>query len=414
MSKSVGKKHQSLSPTTKSASLSTPKSSPAAPIRSHYLPLVSVIVPVYNVAKILERCVESIRKQVYPNLEIILIDDGSTDMSGAFCDVFAKKDPRIKVIHQENQGLSAARNAGLKLATGKWITFVDSDDTIRPDMIDLLHKMCYTNRTKMSICGFFEVKEGAPTATIPLNTYASTSKALTPSSASPSPLTSAHADTSAPRISKRRGKHPAQDTEIVLTTAECLKAMLCEEGFSMSAWGKLYARELFDLVRFPVGRLYEDVGTTYQLILQCDRIAVSSAQEYNYYQNSGSITQQSFTVKKLDLIDLTDKMCDDIIHWSKDNKSPDQAMLLNLTKKRRMHARFSILRQIVSLPPESITDPQSIKNAQQSVVKYLRQHKAYVLQNPLASRRDKLAMRSLQLGLPVFRYAWQHYSAKRK
>ena len=107
----------------------------------HYLPLISVIVPVYNVAKLLERSVESIRKQIYPNLEIILVDDGSTDMSGSFCDVYAKKDQRIRVIHQSNQGLSAARNAGLKIAQGKWITFVDSDDSIRPEMIDLLHKM---------------------------------------------------------------------------------------------------------------------------------------------------------------------------------------------------------------------------------------------------------------------------------
>ncbi len=340
-----------------------------------YLPLVSVIIPVYNVAKVLERCVESVRKQIYPNLEIILIDDGSTDMSGKFCDVFAKKDQRIKVIHQSNQGLSAARNAGLKIATGKWITFVDSDDSVRPGMIDLLHRLCYEHHTKMSICSFFEVKNGNEGK---INTQQST------------PNTK------------------------VLNTLECLTAMLCEDGFSMSAWGKLYARELFDLVQFPERRLYEDVGTTYRLVLQCPEIAVSSAQEYNYYQNPDSITQQSFSLRKLDLIDLTDQMCDDLLHWGKDLSPSERERLENLTKKRRMHARFSILRQIVMLDQQQITDTKSIKHTQQNTVKYLRKHKADILQNPLASRRDKLAMRSLQCSLPVFKMAWKKYSQTKK
>lgn len=337
-----------------------------------YLPLISVIIPVYNVAKVLERCVNSVCKQSYPNLEIILVDDGSTDLGGAFCDVFAKRDQRIKVIHQANQGLSVARNAGLKIAKGKWITFVDSDDTIRPEMIDILHKMCYTYKVKMSICGFFEVRnEGEGSLS----------------------------------------RKPVE--EKVLTTAECLKAMLCEEGFTMSAWGKLYARELFDLVKFPERRLYEDVGTTYKLVLQCDQIAISSAREYNYYQNDNSITKQSFNLHKLDLIDLTDQMCDDLSQWGKTQSPKEQKILEDLTKKRRMHARFSILRQIVMLEDGHNIDDKSLKHAQNNVVKYLRQHKNDVLKNPLATRRDKLAMRSLQLGLPAFRYAWKKYNQKR-
>ena len=392
-----------------------------------YLPLISVIVPVYNVAKILERCINSIRQQIYPNLEIILVDDGSTDMSGTFCDVFAKQDQRIKVIHQPNQGLSMARNAGLKLATGKWVTFVDSDDTIHPDMIDLLHRLCYQNKAKMSICGFYEVRSEGTGSLKP--------------------------------------HQPSQ--ERVFTTVECLKAMLCEEGFSMSAWGKLYARELFDLVEFPPHRLYEDVGTTYKLVLQCDRIAVSNAEYYNYYQTPGSITQQSFNLKKLDLIDLTDQMCDDIIAWSQTSiqsatpssnltqsstpvpqPSPqptsltpaDHALLTDLTKKRRMHARFSVLRQMVTASSKSSTasglstpqsaasqapsaplslagtsiDSKSLKHAEKQVIKYLRFHKNYILKNPIATRRDRLAIYSLLAGKPIFRYAWKKYASVHK
>lgn len=338
-----------------------------------YLPLISVIIPVYNTAKVVERCVKSVREQIYPNLEIILIDDGSTDLSGSFCDVFAKQDSRIKVIHQKNQGLSAARNAGLKIATGKWVTFVDSDDTIRRDMIDILHKICFTNKLKMSICGYREVYAGKEIL-----------------------------GTTEP------------ETETVLTTTECLKRMLCEEGFSMSAWGKLYARELFDLVEFPVGRLYEDVGTTYKLVLQCDQIGVSSAKAYNYYQTDGSITQQGFNLHKLDLIDLADQMCDELIQWGKTLSGPEQKQLLNLTKKRRMHARFSILRQIVMVNDNTNVDQKSLRHTEQNLVKYLRQHKDYILKNPLASRRDKLAIRSLQLGLPAFKFAWKKYAAKYK
>lgn len=338
-----------------------------------YLPLISVIIPVYNTAKILERCVKSVQKQIYPNLEIILVDDGSTDMSGKFCDVFTKQDPRIKVIHQTNQGLSAARNSGLKIATGKWVTFVDSDDTIRRDMIDLLHRICFTNKLKMSICGFTEVYDDKES----LGT-----------------------------------KQP--ESERILTTAECLKSMLCEEGFSMSAWGKLYARELFDLVEFPVGRLYEDVGTTYKLVLECPEIGVSSAKGYNYYQNPNSITKREFNLHKLDLIDLTDQMCDDLLQWGKTQPPAIQQELDYLTKKRRMHARFSILRQLVMLDKSKQPDQESLRYTEQNMVKYLRKHKDYILKNPLASRRDKLALRSLQLGLPVFKLAWQKYAKSRK
>lgn len=339
-----------------------------------YLPLISVIIPVYNTGKVVERCVKSVREQIYPNLEIILVDDGSTDMSGAFCDLFARQDPRIKVIHQSNQGLSAARNAGLKVATGKWVTFVDSDDTIRRDMIDILHKICFTHKLKLSICGFQEI--------FPSKEVYGTNQ-------------------------------PEQET--VMTTLECLKAMLCEEGFSMSAWGKLYARELFDLVKFPERRLYEDVGTTYQLVLQCDHIGVTTAKAYNYYQTAGSITQQGFNLHKMDLIDLTDQMCDELITWGKNLPEPERQQLLYLTKKRRVHARFSILRQIVMVDKtDQAVDQKSLHHAEQNVVKYLRKHKNDILKNPLASRRDKLAMRSLQLGLPAFKFAWQKYAAKHK
>lgn len=335
-------------------------------------PLVSVIVPVYNVAKLLERCVDSILAQTYTNLEIILIDDGSTDMGGAFCDVYAKRDSRIRVIHQENAGLSAARNAGLKIAKGQYVTFVDSDDAVRPNLIEYLLNLCTDYHVKMSICPFTEVLNGQNPAPAPTDF----------------------------------------DQITVVDTLDCLIRMLSEQGFSMSAWGKLYSRDLFKDVIFPTGRLYEDVGTTYRLVLKCPRIAISTLPAYLYYINPDSITQQAFSLKKLDLITLTDKMCDDLTIWGKNQGPRTLRSIEDLTKKRRMHARFSILRQMVMINPSKLSkiDRRSFYKARREVVRYLRRHRNYILKNPLASRRDRLAMRSLQAGLPVFRAAWKHYA----
>lgn len=417
------------------------ESSSANPSRQ---PLISVIIPVYNVAKLLERCVNSVLAQTYQNLEIILVDDGSTDMSGKFCDVFAKKDPRIKVIHQENRGLSGARNAGLDLAAGDFVTFIDSDDSVDPNLIARLYSLCRNNRAKMSICASREV-------------FPQPSEVLKqPPQLSPSSI-----------ISQTLDFAPSDGAQ-TLDTLDALTAMLCEVDFSMSAWGKLYARELFDTnpfacpngqegtkttvpptptpIRFPEGMLHEDVGTTYKLIINAKKIIFIPEQLYNYHQNPGSITQQAFSMKKLDLIILTDQMCDDLCNWSAElvkqiqvaqppsaqssstqnslnQKSPSSPKLppnpaiqiKNLTKKRRAHARFSILRQMVLIDPKALPadERQQFLQTRREIVKYLRKHKNDVLKNPLASRRDRLAMLSLLAGLPVFRRAWLTYQNRK-
>ena len=233
-------------------------------------PLVSVIVPVYNTSATLEQCVASILSQTYAHLEIILIDDGSTDGSSALVDKLSRSDRRFQVIHQANQGLSVARNIGLTHAAGDFVTFVDSDDTIEPGLIDALHQ-AITDRTKIAIASFARIFPDGHRQDF-----------CTPSDPS------------------------------VLSRENCLTRMLCEDGFTMSAWGKLYSRDLFDHVEFPPHQLYEDVGTTYRLILQCDRISFLPLALYNYYQNSTSIIHQAFCEDKLSLIALTDQMCDDL------------------------------------------------------------------------------------------------------
>ena len=125
-------------------------------------PLISVIVPVYNVKQYLRRCVDSILKQTYENIEIVLIDDGSTDESGAICDRYAQKDVRVKVIHKENGGLSDARNKGMQEARGEYFAFVDSDDYIAKDYIAYLFELIVENKAQISLCGYLKFIEKLP------------------------------------------------------------------------------------------------------------------------------------------------------------------------------------------------------------------------------------------------------------
>ena len=331
-------------------------------------PLVSVIVPVYNTSATLEQCVASILSQTYAHLEIILIDDGSTDGSSALVDKLSRSDRRFQVIHQANQGLSVARNIGLTHAAGDFVTFVDSDDTIEPGLIDALVHQAITDRTKIAIASFARI------------------------------FPDGH----------RQDFCPPSDPS-VLSRENCLTRMLCEDGFTMSAWGKLYSRDLFDHVEFPPHQLYEDVGTTYRLILQCDRISFLPLALYNYYQNSTSIIHQAFCKDKISLIALTDQMCDDLtaqlVQSGSSSLSSDAEILAlsDAIRKRRVHARLSILRQIV-LTPHYCKNPHT-----RELVTYIRTHADDVLENPLSTPRDRLAIYSLRLGLPAFRLAWQLY-----
>lgn len=304
--------------------------------------MISIIVPVYNRKNTLERCVASILNQSYTDFELLLIDDGSTDGSAKLCDQLTRRDSRIKVLHQKTSGPSAARNRGLKSAKGEYVTFVDSDDTIAPTMLEVLLNEIQHHQVKLSICTFAEVFPGG----------------------------------------QRKIFARASDKSQVLDTKTCLQKLLLEQGFMLSVWGKLYARELFTHVQFPEGKLHEDVGVTYRLILQCDRIAFTNFVGYNYYQHSDSIIHYDFDARKLDLIALTDAMCDEI-----DAKFLE---LKNVTNQRRMHARFSILRQLHGRP-----------KVKQGITQYLKTHRNYILQNPFATPRDRFALRLVLLNLPL-------------
>lgn len=308
---------------------------------------VSVVIPVYNAEKYLERCLDSVINQSHQNLEIICINDGSTDSSKKILDSYKKKDDRIIIINQKNQGLSGARNAGIKKATARYITFVDSDDAIDQYMIQHLLDALTSTKSDISVCSFLELYPNG-------------------------------------KIAHFNQTHP----EKTLTTKQALSAMLKEEGFMVSSTMKLFPRSFFSDIKFPVGKLHEDVYTTYKLFMKAKQIAFIPQEYYQYIHHENSIVNQKFDDRKLVLITFTDQMCNDI-----DKAYPD---LLNITNERRMRARFSILRQIPLNHRETKT-----------IIKYLKEHQNFITKNPEASARDKLALRLALLSPKLFQVAYR-------
>lgn len=223
---------------------------------------ISVIVPVYKVEAFLDRCVQSIADQSYKNLEIILVDDGSPDNCPALCDAWAEKDSRVKVIHKQNGGLSDARNAGMAIATGELMGFVDSDDWIAPDMYQHLHDLLDADGSDMAACGVEMVWEDG-----------------TPS-----------------RLLTRSGCR-------VLDQEGAMRAIIEESWLKQPVWYKLYKTALIRDIPFPVGKYHEDVFWSYQAVARAQKVSVSDKIGYYYVQRSGSIMGEGYSLKRLDAVE---------------------------------------------------------------------------------------------------------------
>lgn len=234
--------------------------------------LISVIVPVYKVEKYLDKCIQSIVDQTYKNIELILVDDGSPDRCGKMCDEWATRDSRITVIHKQNGGLSDARNFGIDIAKGELLAFIDSDDYIEKNYLENLYKLLVDNRADISTCKpsvFFENEINSHLYEILRN-----------------------------------------DDVVVLSSKEALIEMLYERNLTNSAWGKLYKKELFKDIRYPKGKLYEDMFTTYKLIMKSNRVACSSAKLYNYLIRKNSILGTINPNKQKDMLDAANEILD--------------------------------------------------------------------------------------------------------
>ncbi len=324
-------------------------------------PLISVIVPVYNVEKYLPQCLDSIKNQTYKNLEIILIDDGSTDSSGILCDEESRNDRRIKVFHKENGGLSDARNYGIDKAKGSWLTFIDSDDYISSNYVEYLFKLSVTHNTKIAT--------GAHTVF-----YESGKK-----------------------VYKGFGK----DSESVQSEKEALNHILLDDGLDLSAWAKIYSAELFQNIRYPKGFAFEDTATTYKLFFQCDKIVAGGKSIYNYRIRSNSITTAGSFKKKMQLIENTKIMCSDIT-----TKYPD---LSQAAERRLVWAYFSTLNQLIKCQ-----DRKNYKKEEKEILYFLKEKHQTIKKGSSYSKRDKLASTALTFGLPFYTFVWKLYSKLQK
>lgn len=223
--------------------------------------IVSIVVPIFNVEMYLDDCIKCLIRQSYSNLEIILVDDGSTDKSYQICKNYSKIDSRIKLYHKNNGGLSDARNYGISKAHGEYITFVDSDDVIVNDYVKILVESLENNNCDFCVCEIESFVNGENVELDSKDVYSIE----------------------------------------VMNKVSAYKEMLLERKISVSACGKLFKTDLFKNIRFPYGLLYEDLATTYKIVELCNAVCYVNCSLYKYRRRSNSITTSSFSLKKMDI-----------------------------------------------------------------------------------------------------------------
>lgn len=262
------------------------------------MPEISVIVPVYKVEKYLDRCIESIVNQTYPDFELILVDDGSPDGSPILCDKWAEKDSRVHVIHKKNGGASSARNAGLKIAKGNWIAFADSDDWLDRTALKTLYDLANQYNVPMAIGGMRVVQK-----------Y-----------------------TDASIVMKQNAK--------MLSNADLMSRFfrLNGEPDTHSVCGAIIRRDILEDYSFIEGRMNEDVETCYYLARKCEAAVYTDAPLYNYFKNIEGVTNSGFSKKKLDLLDIWD-----IVQKQVEQFTPEYSYACEMNCKR---ARFTLLTQM--------------------------------------------------------------------
>jgi len=222
------------------------------------MPEISVIVPIFKVEKYLDRCVSSILNQTFKDYELILVDDGSPDNCGKMCDVYAAADPRIKVIHKENGGLADARNAGIDIAKGEYLAFVDSDDYIDLSFLEVMYNAVKSTGCMMAICNIEEFHEDG----------------------------------------KHKSLYVASSSVKVLNGEEMYETLA-----QPAAWNKFYHRNIFDNIRYPKGRLFEDCFIYHLILEKLDKLVYVGKTLYYYYIRSDSIMHDEYKLKNTDIVD---------------------------------------------------------------------------------------------------------------
>ncbi len=312
--------------------------------------LVSVIVPVYNVEKYLAKCIDSIIAQTYQNLEIILVDDGSTDSSPAICDEYALIDRRIKVVHKSNGGLSDARNCGINISKGDFICFIDSDDYIAEDMLKILLTQMLKDGSGMAICNFLYVDEQGKS------------------------------------IEERNGYLPIQNgiftkEEILIQTAQTHFAPYT------AAWNKLYKKSLFENIEFPYGKTIEDAFVAHEIVDKCSKISCIERPLYYYVQRNDSIMGVKFNLARLDGVEAFAKRA-----------------VYAIEKENLVLAIFSVRLMIAWM----IKGLRSINKTEEFKHRFRELKQIYIIVSKKISKKDIGIKCKLQFGL--FRFSPQVYN----
>jgi glycosyltransferase involved in cell wall biosynthesis len=315
-------------------------------------PEISIIIPVYNVRGYIDKCLDSLINQTFDSFEVLLIDDGSTDGSSDLVDEWGSLDSRIKPFHKANGGLSSARNYGLDRATGRYITCIDSDDYVATTYLEQLYRALLRHPDcSFSSCNFYVVSER------------NTSLIAT-----------------------------SEVSETVLSQYDAFENVLYHGFLNVSAWGKLYKKELFDSLRYPEGHLYEDTYVFGELLLKSNRVAYINDPIYYYIKRKGSIVSGAYNSSRLEFIESVDKLikCAQIC-----SKDLNQACI-----RRWVHARLSVLRYMGSCKSD---DELAIREKfrQECLL-----NKSAIMRDSKAPLRDKAALLLLTLGFRPFISAW--------
>ena len=324
-------------------------------------PLISVIVPVYGAEAFLDRCVASVLAQDFKDFELLLVDDGSPDRCGDICEGWANRDPRVRTFHKDNGGQSSARNYGLDHARGKYVAFVDSDDWVTPDYLSYL-------------LGLFSMDDNRKTCMF----------------------------TACNHTIVRNGRSVKACDIRVPTVALSRRAAFGDVLFhgciDVSPWAKLYRREVFDALRFPEGRLFEDTWLFGDMLNRTEMVRYGSKACYFYEMHVESTVNRSFREKNLEYIEAAEKLAAEAVACDPDNAIG--------AIRRINHARLSVLRYMEQCDDRYRELRQDLRS------KVLKDAPKYI-GDSRTPRRDKLAVMLLKLGLKPFYFGWNLYGKMR-
>lgn len=321
-------------------------------------PLISIIVPVYNVEKYLNECLESIVNQTYENLEIILVDDGSSDNSGKICDEFALKDSRIKVIHKKNGGLSSARNSGIDIANGEYLSFIDSDDMVDRNFILTLFSLIQKSSLELSSVGFKAFFKSENLDELPDKSY-----------------------------------------EKIISDEEYFKNIFIgNDDFRCASCKFLFHKSLFENSRFPVGELYEDVAIFGEIMVRAKKVIMSDERLYFYRMRDGSIVH-SFSPRHFDFLKQAE-----ILVSIATNKYPN---LTPITKYYLSSVRMAISFDI--LKSNSLEFDSFLKKS----TKFIRENFTSVFRTKSLNKKTKILVLILGLSSSLFKLIYRIFGGKK-